>query len=355
MATGTAEPGIVRGRRWADTLARPTRDWLGDLRRTTPALSLMVLALLVILPLLVMLIASFRPAGTFPLDPGPLVLSNFADAYFTPNTLVMLGNTAVFASVPLLFAVPMAFRPAPGLWPCVSHPTRRSAAARVHLLGDVRADERADLRQRDELVSAARPTGWDAQHVDSDPVRPGHARRPLQHPHPAGHGVRARARHRAVDLAHFDQRAAQHGPGPRGSGRGLGRQSLAHDVGGDRAADDARHPGDAHPVYRGRPRVAGNTAGARHASWHRGAIDARIRPAPPADRRRIRVRPAGCRWPARVGGGPGWHQPVHAPDAARLALRGGERQGVSTSCDQIGPLEIRGARRDWRLSEIGRA
>src|ERR1051326_2421663 len=109
MATGTAEPGIVGGRRWADTLARPTRDWLGDLRRTTPALSLMVLALLVILPLLVMLIASFRPAGTFPLDPGPLLLSNFADAYFTPNSLVMLGNTAVFASVPLLFAVPMAF------------------------------------------------------------------------------------------------------------------------------------------------------------------------------------------------------------------------------------------------------
>src|ERR1051326_4931348 len=109
MATGTAEPGIVRGRRWADTLARPTRDWLGDLRRTTPALSLMVLALLVILPLLVMLIASFGPPGTLPHDPGLLVLSIFASESVTAYAPVMLGNTAVLGSLPLLFAVPMAF------------------------------------------------------------------------------------------------------------------------------------------------------------------------------------------------------------------------------------------------------
>jgi iron(III) transport system permease protein len=109
MATGTADRGIARGRTWAEALGAPTRDWLGDLRRSTPAISLAVLSLLVILPLAVMLIASFRPAGTFPLDAGPLVLSNFADAYFTPNTLAMLSNTAVFASVPLLFALPLAF------------------------------------------------------------------------------------------------------------------------------------------------------------------------------------------------------------------------------------------------------
>src|SRR5690242_530414 len=109
MATGTADRGIARGRSWAEALGAPTRDWLGDLRRTTPALSIAILSLLVVLPLAVMLIASFRPAGTFPLDPGPLVLSNFADAYFTPNTLAMLSNTAVFASVPLLFSLPLAF------------------------------------------------------------------------------------------------------------------------------------------------------------------------------------------------------------------------------------------------------
>ncbi len=109
MATGTAEPGIGRRLFRPDTLASPGRDWLVDLRRTAPILSLAVLTVLVILPLLVMLIASLRPAGAFPLDPGPLVLSNFADAYLTPNTLAMLGNTAIYATVPLLFAVPLAF------------------------------------------------------------------------------------------------------------------------------------------------------------------------------------------------------------------------------------------------------
>src|SRR5690242_16727567 len=109
MATGTAEPRIVGRPPLAETLVSPSRDWLVDLRRTAPILSLAILAVLVVLPLLVMLIASFRPAGTFPFDLGPIVLSNFADAYFTPNTFAMLANTAMYATVPLLFALPLAF------------------------------------------------------------------------------------------------------------------------------------------------------------------------------------------------------------------------------------------------------
>jgi iron(III) transport system permease protein len=109
MATGTAEPRIVRRPSLGETLANPSRDWLVDLRRTAPVLSLVVLGVLVVLPLLVMLIASFRPAGTFPLDPGPIILTNFADAYLTPNTLAMLANTAIYATVPLVFALPLAF------------------------------------------------------------------------------------------------------------------------------------------------------------------------------------------------------------------------------------------------------
>ncbi len=56
-----------------------------------------------------MLVASLRPAGTFPLDPGALVLTNYADAFLAPNTLPMLANTAAFATVPVLIALPLAF------------------------------------------------------------------------------------------------------------------------------------------------------------------------------------------------------------------------------------------------------
>lgn len=89
--------------------ALPRLDWLRDLRGITRLISLLALALLVVVPLLVMLVASVRPAGTFPLESGDVVLSNFADAFLAPNTLAMLGNTLVYAIVPVIFALPLAF------------------------------------------------------------------------------------------------------------------------------------------------------------------------------------------------------------------------------------------------------
>src|SRR5262249_53224633 len=89
--------------------ALPSLGWLRDARGITRVLSLLVLSLLVVVPLVIMLLASVRPAGTLPLESSEIVLSNFADAFLAPNTLAMLGNTLVFATVPVIIALPLAF------------------------------------------------------------------------------------------------------------------------------------------------------------------------------------------------------------------------------------------------------
>ena len=88
---------------------RATWDRLTSVGIVAPGIALLVLVFLVLLPLGTMLLASLRPAGTFPLDPGPLVLSNFASVYLEANTLAMLRNTAIYALVPILIALPLAF------------------------------------------------------------------------------------------------------------------------------------------------------------------------------------------------------------------------------------------------------
>jgi ABC-type Fe3+ transport system permease subunit len=74
-----------------------------------PIAALACLGLLVVLPLLTMIIASLRPAGTLPFDDAPLILSNFSSVYMAPETATMLRNTIVYAVVPILVALPLAF------------------------------------------------------------------------------------------------------------------------------------------------------------------------------------------------------------------------------------------------------
>ena len=80
-----------------------------DLRFTAPLAALAILALLVVLPLVTMIVASFRPAGTLPFENAAVVLSNYADVFGAPDTLTMLRNTAIYAVVPIIFALPLAF------------------------------------------------------------------------------------------------------------------------------------------------------------------------------------------------------------------------------------------------------
>src|ERR1700716_3060879 len=107
MATrSAAEVGVQRG--WA-----PLDIWrwgrLSDVRFTAPIAALLILCLLVVLPLGTMVVASLRPAGTLPFDAAPFILSNFSSVFAAPDTLNMLRNTAIYASVPIALALPLAF------------------------------------------------------------------------------------------------------------------------------------------------------------------------------------------------------------------------------------------------------
>jgi ABC-type Fe3+ transport system permease subunit len=107
MATRTAaEAGIQQG--WAQPYV-PTWGRLTDVRFSAPIAALLILCLLVVLPLGTMLVASLRPPGTLPFDAAPFILSNFSSVFLAPDTLAMLRNTAIYASVPILLALPLAF------------------------------------------------------------------------------------------------------------------------------------------------------------------------------------------------------------------------------------------------------
>jgi len=54
-------------------------------------------------------VASLRPPGTLPFDAAPFILSNFSSVFLAPDTFTMLRNTAIYASVPILLALPLAF------------------------------------------------------------------------------------------------------------------------------------------------------------------------------------------------------------------------------------------------------
>ncbi|HEV7663573.1 MAG TPA: hypothetical protein VGQ62_08570, partial [Chloroflexota bacterium] len=82
---------------------------LTQVRIVAPLVALLILSLLVLLPLLTMLVASLRPAGTLPFDHAALTFSNFAGAFLAPDTLAMLRNTAIYAIVPIFIALPLAF------------------------------------------------------------------------------------------------------------------------------------------------------------------------------------------------------------------------------------------------------
>lgn len=80
-----------------------------DLRGALPGVTLLILALLVLLPLATMLVASLRPAGTLPFDDAALTFGNYASVFTAPDTLVMFRNTALYAIVPICIALPLAF------------------------------------------------------------------------------------------------------------------------------------------------------------------------------------------------------------------------------------------------------
>src|SRR5438045_3526235 len=103
MATRTAGRAGIHG----GLAPRLGWDWgrLTDIRISAPIVALLVLGLLVLLPLATMVVASLRPPGILPFDAAPFILSNFSSVFAAPDTLNMLRNTAIYASVPILLAL----------------------------------------------------------------------------------------------------------------------------------------------------------------------------------------------------------------------------------------------------------
>jgi iron(III) transport system permease protein len=108
MAASTAAGAGLQGGGWVRPFVS-TWGRLNDIRVLAPIAALAVLVLLVVLPLVTMLVASLRPPGTLPFANAPLIFSNFSGVFFAPDTLPMLRNTAIYAIVPILLALPLAF------------------------------------------------------------------------------------------------------------------------------------------------------------------------------------------------------------------------------------------------------
>src|SRR5262245_3838381 len=96
MTTGST---ATHGGALAGAVGRRPAAW-SALRRTPTLcalIALFILSVLVVLPLIVMALASLRPAGVLPLEEGDLVLSGYLQVFGQPGTVLMLRNTAVYA------------------------------------------------------------------------------------------------------------------------------------------------------------------------------------------------------------------------------------------------------------------
>ena len=95
--------------RWGGRLPVPRRF---DQRTLIAWAAMLTVAFLVVIPLVVMIAATFRPAGVFPLDPPSdgVTLANYTE-FFAGQTgfIDVFRNTVIYAGGTMALAVPMAF------------------------------------------------------------------------------------------------------------------------------------------------------------------------------------------------------------------------------------------------------
>ena len=70
---------------------------------------LIVLGVLVVIPLLIMLVASVRPAGVMPFGSSVFTFQGYAQAYGGSDLLPIIRNTLIYAGLGVVFALPIAF------------------------------------------------------------------------------------------------------------------------------------------------------------------------------------------------------------------------------------------------------
>ena len=73
-----------------------------------PLIALVILLAIVVGPIVTLVVASFRPVGTYPLDAGPLVLDGYRTILEDANLQKTIQDTFVFAIGVLVFGLPLA-------------------------------------------------------------------------------------------------------------------------------------------------------------------------------------------------------------------------------------------------------
>ena len=89
--------------------SQPGWSRLRQFRQTGSLSVLVVLVVLVIVPLFFMVLASFRPEGMLPLDPGPFTIAPYIEAYTGADFTPIIRDTLLYAGLGVLFALPIAF------------------------------------------------------------------------------------------------------------------------------------------------------------------------------------------------------------------------------------------------------
>jgi iron(III) transport system permease protein len=82
---------------------------LFEFRLAGSVVVLAVLAVVVIVPLIFMFLASFRPAGVLPTEAGVFTFSPYVQAYTGAGTWLLIRNTLLYAGLGVIFALPLAF------------------------------------------------------------------------------------------------------------------------------------------------------------------------------------------------------------------------------------------------------
>ncbi|MGH7825567.1 MAG: ABC transporter permease [Candidatus Binatia bacterium] len=67
-----------------------------------------VVLYLVLVPLVVAFVATFREHGYLPFEPGPLTLENYAEVFLNPRTWTLMVNTGIFAAGSLILGASFA-------------------------------------------------------------------------------------------------------------------------------------------------------------------------------------------------------------------------------------------------------
>ena len=89
--------------------SQPGWSRLRQFRQTGSLSVLVVLVVLVIVPLFFMVLASFRPEGMLPLEPGPFTIAPYIEAYTGADFTPIIRDTLLYAGLGVLFALPIAF------------------------------------------------------------------------------------------------------------------------------------------------------------------------------------------------------------------------------------------------------